>query len=111
MPEVKKQEKILADSKAKINSNVARAITFLTVVPMNLIRLWYSRVPLLYLPNGLLPAFLEIFVLNFPLLSRGSIGVIVWSFCVSRVFNFFASFFKLIFFTEVVHKTPTTKID
>ncbi len=106
--ELKKEEVALAKKKARFDLNVDRVITFITVVPNNLVNLWYSRVPLLYLPYGLLPAFLEIFVLNFPFLPRGSIGVIIWSFCLNKTLNFFIVLFKYLLFTKPVQKPVKT---
>ncbi|VEU20426.1 DEKNAAC101261 [Brettanomyces naardenensis] len=109
--EVKRQESLLAKNKAWLDSIIDKIVLFITVVPTNVIRLWYSRVPLLYLPNGLLPAFLEVFALNFPLLQRGSIGVVVWSLCVGRVFDFVASLLKFLFVTPAVKRPVSKKVE
>ncbi len=106
--QLKKKEVALAKKKASFDLNVDRVITFFTVVPSNLVSLWYSRVPLLYLPYGLLPAFFEIFVLNFPFLPRGSIGVVIWSFCLNRTINTLIALFKYTFFAKPVQKPVKT---
>lgn len=107
--EVKDQEKKLTAKKASIDAKIDKVIGLCTTVPSYLVKLWYSRVPLLYLPYGLFPAVLETFVLNIPFLPRGSIGVVVWTYCVSSVLNFLTTFGKYLFTAAPLQPVPVQK--
>lgn len=98
--EIKDREQSMSKTKAQLDLKVDKVITFFTVVPNNLLRLWYSRVALLYLPNGLLPFFIDAFVINFPFLPRGSVGVVFWSLCLGKVVDVLIGTLKYFFFTR-----------
>ncbi|KAH3668755.1 hypothetical protein OGAPHI_002510 [Ogataea philodendri] len=84
--QTKKLENSLSGQKSSIDSYVSRALQLVTVVPINLLKLWYARKSLFFVRPGTFPWFIDSLVINLPFLPRGSVGIYVWCFCVNKVF-------------------------
>ncbi|GMF01284.1 unnamed protein product [Ambrosiozyma monospora] len=105
-------ERNLSAQKFKVDGISDLALKIITILPINGLKLWYSRKELIFLPNGLFPWYVESFVLNFPWLSRGSVGLIVWLYCVDKIFWILVDAFKLAFLEEKLTKPvhPSEKV-
>ncbi|ODV85071.1 hypothetical protein CANARDRAFT_234991 [[Candida] arabinofermentans NRRL YB-2248] len=98
-------------NKVKVESTIKLALKFTTVVPITLMKVWYSRTSLFYIPQGVFPWFMNYFVINFPFMTKGSVGIFFWCFCLNRVFWCLYDILKFFFIDEKVEKPTKLNVD
>lgn len=97
--EILEFEKFLNLNKSNIASKINLIFKFLISIPINILRIFYSRSPLFFLPTTVFPSFI-LFFINFPFLKNGSIGILFWSFCLNSILKFLIEFINIFFLTE-----------
>lgn len=78
-------EELLVE-KTLVSRFAGLVVTALTTLPIWVARLWFRKSRLFYLPNGVLPYYVE-WVLAIPFFPVGAVGLTIWMMAVNSVLN------------------------